>query len=231
MFMNNLNETLPLIDLGVIDYNSALDIQCKVLDMVSSGVFHGIILFLEHSPVITIGNNRNRKNIISNEADLKKQGIELIQSNRGGDVTFHGPGQLVCYPVFNLNYFGKDLGVFVYKLEQIVIDVLQEYKIKGTRIEKLRGVFVGAGKIASVGIHVKKWITFHGFSFNINVNLGYFDNIIACGLRDYVPVSLEKLLGKPVSISDVKELVNEKIKKIFGVSTCKQSFNDPDSVI
>ena len=104
-------------------------------------------------------------------------------------------------------------------------------KIKGTRIEKLRGVFVGTGKIASVGIHVKKWITFHGFSFNINVNLDYFDNIIACGLRDHVPVSLEKLLGKPVSISDVKELVNEKIKKIFGVSTCKQSFNDPDSVI
>jgi lipoate-protein ligase B len=132
-------------------------------------------------------------------------------------VTFHGPGQLVCYPIFDLSYFGKDLTLFVFKLEQVIIDVLADYKIKGTRIEKLRGVFVGSDKIASVGIHIKKWITFHGFSFNINVELGYFDNIIACGLKDHAPVSLEKILNRSIPISDVKELVIEKFTNIFDI--------------
>ena len=215
--MNETVKIIPCIDLGITGYNQAWELQQKIFEVVSMAKLNGAILLLEHTPVITIGNNRNRENILCNEGSLGKQGIELIQSNRGGDVTFHGPGQLVCYPVFDLNHFGKDLGNFVYSLEQVIIDVLSDYKIKGTRIEKLRGVFVGSGKIASIGIHVKKWITFHGFSFNINVDLGYFDNIIACGLKDYLPVSLEKLLKKPVTVSDVKELVIQKFEKIFDI--------------
>jgi lipoate-protein ligase B len=215
--MNETDKTIPCFDLGITGYNPAWELQQKIFEMVISGKFKGAILLLEHNPVITIGNNRNQENILSDKETLNRQGIELIQSNRGGDVTFHGPGQLICYPVFDLNHFGKDVGNFVYNLEQVVIDVLADYKIKGTRIEKLRGVFVGSGKIASIGIHVKKWITYHGFSFNVNVDLGYFNNIIACGLKDYLPVSLEKLLTKPVSVSDVKELVIQKFEKIFSI--------------
>jgi lipoyl(octanoyl) transferase len=215
--MNETDKTIPCFDLGIIGYNPAWELQQKIFEVVSMDKLNGVILLLEHNPVITIGNNRNQENILSDKETLNRQGIELIQSNRGGDVTFHGPGQLICYPVFDLNHFGKDVGNFVYNLEQVVIDVLADYKIKGTRIEKLRGVFVGSGKIASIGIHVKKWITYHGFSFNVNVDLGYFNNIIACGLKDYLPVSLEKLLTKPVSVSDVKELVIQKFEKIFSI--------------
>jgi lipoyl(octanoyl) transferase len=226
--MNKTDKIIPCFDPGVMGYNQAFKLQQKIFEMVSAGKCSGAILLLEHTPVITIGNNHNLENILSDKETLKLQGIELIQSNRGGDVTFHGPGQLVCYPVFDLNHFEKDVGNFVYNLEQVVIDVLADYKIKGTRIEKLRGVFVGPGKIASIGIHVKKWITFHGFAFNINVDLGYFDNIIACGLKDYLPVSLEKLLKKPVTVSDVKELVIQKFEKIFNIEVKAKPATFPD---
>jgi len=208
---------MPYIDIGLIDYSDAFDLQLKILDIVLQEDMPGCLLLLEHKPVITIGNSQNRKNLISSEESLSSQGIGLIQSNRGGDVTFHGPGQLVCYPVFNLTKFDRDLTNFVYNLEQVIINVLDEYKIKGTRVEKLRGVFVGKNKIASIGIHVKKWITLHGFSLNVNVDLGYYKNIIACGLSEYKQVSMEKLLDKKIPLSFVKELVLINFAGVFNV--------------
>jgi len=208
---------IPYIDTGLLDYNSAFELQLKIFDIIRREDMAGCILLLEHNPVITIGNSQNRKNIISSEESLSSQGIELIQSNRGGDVTFHGPGQLVCYPIFNLSKFDRDLTNFVFNLEQVIINVLDEYKIKGTRIQKLRGVFVGKNKIASIGIHVKKWITLHGFSLNVNVDLGYYKNIIACGLSDYEQVSMEKLLDKKIPLSFVKELVLKSFASVFNV--------------
>ena len=213
--------SIPYIDIGLIDYSNAFDLQLKIFDIILQEDLPGCILLLEHKPVITIGNSQSRKNLISSEESLATQGIDLIQSNRGGDVTFHGPGQLVCYPIFNLTKFDRDLTDFVYKLEQLIIDVLDEYKIKGIRIEKLRGVFVGKNKIASIGIHVKKWITLHGFSLNVNVDLGYYKNIIACGLSDYTQVSMEKLLDKKIQLSFVKELVLKSFASVFNVQLQK----------
>ena len=218
---NKGTEKVFCFDLGLIDYNTAYNIQLKIFELVKSEYTPGVILLLEHNPVITIGNNRNTKNLLATMENLKAQGIELIQSNRGGDITFHGPGQLVCYPIFNLSYFGKDLTLFVNNLEQIIIDTLKEYKIKGTRIDKLRGVFVRNSKIASVGLHVKKWVTMHGFSFNINLDLDYFKNIIACGLKEHAQTSLQKILKHNVYISDVKEQVLEKFVQIFNVKILK----------
>jgi lipoyl(octanoyl) transferase len=212
---------MPYIDIGLIDYSNAFDLQLKIFDIILREDLPGCLLLLEHKPVITIGNSQNRNNLISSEESLETQGIDLIQSNRGGDVTFHGPGQLVCYPIFNLAKFDRDLTGFVYKLEQLIIDVLDEYKIKGTRIEKLRGVFVGKNKIASIGIHVKKWITLHGFSLNVSVDLGYYKNIIACGLSDYTQISMEKLLDKKIPLSFVKELVLESFASVFKVKLYK----------
>ena len=212
---------LPYIDIGLIDYSNAFDLQLKILDIVLQQDVPGCILLLEHKPVITIGNSQSRKNLISSEESLTSQGIELIQSNRGGDVTFHGPGQLVCYPIINLAKFDRDLTNFVYNLEQVIINVLDEYKIKGTRINKIRGVFVGKNKVASIGIHVKKWITLHGFSLNISVDLGYYKNIIACGLSDYEQISMEKLLDKKIPLSFVKELVLKNFAAVFNVRVQK----------
>lgn len=212
---------IPYIDIGLMDYNNAFELQLKIFDIIRQEDMAGCILLLEHKPVITIGNSRSRKNIISSEESLRSQGIELIQSNRGGDVTFHGPGQLVCYPIINLTKFDRDLTNFVYNLEQVIINVLDVYKIKGTRIQKLRGVFVGKNKIASIGIHVKKWITLHGFSLNVSVDLGYYRNIIACGLSDYEQVSMEKLLDKKIPLSFVKELVLKNFAAVFNVQIQK----------
>jgi lipoate-protein ligase B len=212
---------IPYIDAGLMDYNNAFELQLGIFDIIRQEDMAGCIILLEHKPVITLGNSQSRKNIISSEESLRSQGIELIQSNRGGDVTFHGPGQLVCYPIFNLTKFDRDLTNFVYNLEQVIINVLDVYKIKGTRIQKLRGVFVGKNKIASIGIHVKKWITLHGFSLNVNVDLGYYKNIIACGLSDYEQVSMEKLLDKKIPLSFVKELILKSFTVVFNVQMQK----------
>jgi lipoate-protein ligase B len=220
-FLNGSPVVIPYIDIGLMDYNNAFELQKKIFDIILQEDMTGCILLLEHNPVITIGNSQNRKNLISSEEILKSQGIELVQSNRGGDVTFHGPGQLVCYPIFNLAKFDRDLTNFVYNLEQVIINVLDEYKIKGTRIQKLRGVFVGKNKIASIGIHVKKWITLHGFSLNVNVDLGYYKNIIACGLSGYEQVSMEKLLDKKIPLSFVKELVLKSLTAVFNMQIQK----------
>ena len=212
---NKSTGRIPCIDLGLIGYDDAYGLQMEILEFVKKKSIPGAILLLEHNPVVTIGNNKNRQNLLSSEETLKEKGIELVQSNRGGDITFHGPGQLVCYPVFNLAIFGKDLGNFVFNLEQIIINVLYEYGIEGTRITGIRGVFVGTDKIASIGLHVKKWITLHGFSFNIDMDLNYFNNIVACGLNDHTQTSLQKILGKKIPVKDVKELVIQNFSKIF----------------
>lgn len=211
------DDRIPYFDLGLIGYYDAYRLQLDIFELVRDKYVPGVILLLEHHPVITIGNNKNRGNLIASKAMLEADNIELIQSNRGGDITFHGPGQLVCYPIFDLAEFGKDLGKFVYNLEQIIINVLHEYKIEGSRISGIRGVFVGERKIASIGLHVKKWITLHGFSFNINVDLDYFKNIVACGLREHSQTSLQKMLEKEIPIIDVKELVLQNYCKVFNI--------------
>ena len=199
-------------DLGLISYNKAYDLQIRLFELIRSNNRTGAILFLEHHPVITIGSNRNTGNLLANREKLKDQNIELVQSDRGGDITLHAPGQIVCYTILNLARIKKDLSFFVYNLEQIIIDVLAGYNIQGTRLRRHRGIFVNNSKIASIGLKVKKWITFHGFSLNVNNDLKYFDNITACGLKDHPQTSIKNILNQPVPLSDVKE----QILYIFG---------------
>src|SRR4030042_1920819 len=200
-------EEIPCLDLGLIGYDDAFEIQMHLFEKVKIEQIRGLILLLEHYPVITIGNSGKRENLLASKESLEKQGIELVQSNRGGDVTFHGPGQLVCYPILNLKYLKKDVTSFVWNLEQVIIDFLKPYNIDGIRIDKLKGIFISNNKIASIGLHIKKWISIHGFALNVNVDLDYFKNIIACGLKDYVPTSMQKILNKNIPIDDVKEQV------------------------
>ena len=212
---NKNTEGIPFFDLGLISYNHAYEIQTYIFEQVRIENIRGSILLLEHKPVITIGNNGRLDNLLVTQESLLEQGIELIHSNRGGDLTFHGPGQLVCYPVINLAYYGKDLTLFVWNLEQVIIDILEKFGIKSKRIDKLRGIFINTSKIASVGIHIKKWITLHGFSLNVNVNLNYFKNIIACGLKEYSQTSMQKILNKEIPMNDVKEQALQNLSKIF----------------
>jgi lipoate-protein ligase B len=215
---NKDSDNIIHADLKKIGYDDAFHIQEYLFNRITEDKIRGFIVLLEHLPVITIGSNRSTSNLLADGKTLQKKGIELVQSNRGGDITFHGPGQLVCYPIFDLSRFRKDLTEYVFNLEEVIIKVLSCYGLEGERIKGLRGVFIGKQKIASIGVRVKKWITMHGFSFNISVDLQYFDNIVACGLREHEPISLNKILGKDIPIDNVKEQVLKKSEEVFGIT-------------
>ncbi len=221
-----IKETSPAIkilslDLGMIDYNDAYALQQNLFEHIKLNPDPGIILILEHTPVITIGSNKNLGNLIISEEKLKDQNIGLVQSTRGGDITLHAPGQVVCYPILNLSSINKDLTLYVNNLEQVIIDTLDKYGIKGTRVDKHRGIFVSDLKIASIGLRIKKWVTLHGFSLNINIDLKYFNNITACGLKNHPPTSMEKILNKTIPIDDVKEQILISFKKVFDIPITK----------
>ncbi len=213
--LKDIEKKILYVNLGLLKYMEAYIIQTYLFNIIKENNGIGIILLLEHSPVITTGNNGLTDNLLVNESELKKQNIELIKSNRGGDITFHGPGQLIGYPIFNLSYFKKDITLYVYNIEQVIINLLEKYGIKGKRIPEHRGVFVDNNKIASIGIRIKRWITTHGFSLNVNVDLGYFNNIIACGLKNYPQTSMNNLLKKQIVMDDVKNQTIISFSEIF----------------
>ncbi len=217
--MDNL--IIPVLNAGIIPYSIAFDIQTALAEEIRLRDLKGIVILLEHPPVITIGNNHSKKNLLTSKKRLNRMGIELVNSNRGGDITFHGPGQIVCYPVFNLNHFGKDLSLFVYNLEQLVINTLHFFGIEGRRIEEHRGIFVRNLKIASIGLRVKKWISIHGFSLNVGIDLSYFEHIVACGLKDFTQASISSLLGRNIAIDDVKEQIIKSFETVYDISIDK----------
>jgi lipoyl(octanoyl) transferase len=217
----DMQKNILCLDLGLISYKNAYSLQEKIFELIKLKDNPGVILLLEHYPVITIGSNRNTGNLLTSREILRQQGIELIQSNRGGDITLHSPGQIVCYTILNLALIKKDLPLFVYNLEQVIIDVLTSYGIQGTRVHKHRGIFVDNFKIASIGLKVRKWATLHGFSLNVNNDLKYFDNITACGLKDYPQTSIKKILKKTIPIYHVKEQILDSFGSIFKTPVIK----------
>lgn len=214
---HDTHKNILSFDLGLISYNKAYSLQKELFEIIKLNNMIGAILLLEHYPVITIGSNRDTGNLLVSREELQQQDIELVQSTRGGDITLHTPGQIVCYTIFNLAQVKKDLTLFVYNLEQVIIDALASYNIQGTRIDKHRGIFVNNSKIASIGLKIKKWTTFHGFSINVNNDLKYFDNIIACGLKDYPQTSIKKISSKTIPIYDVKEQLLDSFGNIFKI--------------
>ncbi|OGD37908.1 lipoyl(octanoyl) transferase [Candidatus Atribacteria bacterium RBG_16_35_8] len=214
---NDMQKNIPGFDLDLISYGDAYNLQEEIFELVKANDYKGAILLLEHYPVITIGNNKNTGSLLVSREELCKQNVELVQSNRGGDITLHSPGQIVCYTILNLTRLKKDLSFFVHDLEEVIIDVLASYDIRGVRINKHRGVFTGDFKIASIGLRVRKWITLHGFSLNVNNDLKYFDNIIACGLKDHPQTSMKKISKKTIPIHDVKEQILKSFSSIFEI--------------
>ncbi len=208
-------------DLGLIDYNDAYELQQNIFEHIKQSTAPGIILLLEHTPVITIGSNKNLGNLIVSEKKLKEQNIELVRSTRGGDVTLHAPEQIVCYPILNLSRIKNDLTLFVDNLEQVIINTLEKYEIKGIRVNKHRGVFVSNFKIASIGLKIKKWTALHGFSLNVNIDHNYFNYLISCGLKDYPQTSMKKILNKTIPVCDVKEQILISFKKVFDMPITK----------
>jgi lipoyl(octanoyl) transferase len=206
---------LTVIDLGVMAYDKALAYQEELVKERKAGDIGDTLLLLEHEPVYTLGRSANEENLLSTPAELEKKGIKVFQTTRGGDVTYHGPGQLVGYPIIDLGRDSRKVVWYVDMLEKIIVDTLAQYGIKARGDRKNRGVWIGDTKIAAIGVKVAGHVTMHGFSLNIRVNLSDYDGIVPCGIRDKGVTSLH-LHVDDVKMAEVKKRVIDNFVKLFG---------------
>ena len=213
------NNKLYIADyLGVIPYELALKRQQILVQARTEGKIPDVVLLLEHPPIFTIGRFRGEEDIIASAEILAQEGIAVFPSNRGGSVTYHGPGQLVGYPILNLKENGLGVLEYIRKLEEVVIKLLFTLGIQGQRVAKYPGgVWVGEEKICSVGIHVSRYITMHGFALNVNTNLRHFEYINPCGIEGVVITSISKLLGYPVEVEAVIGSLLDAFSETFGL--------------
>lgn len=207
--------SFKIFDLGLVDYKAALEYQHNIFSNVKSGVLKSALIICRHSPVITLGRQADKNNIIADETMLRNKGVGICGIERGGDVTYHGPGQITAYPVFNLCFLKKDIHLFLRQLEQTVIDLLSDFGIIAVRKDGLSGVWSGERKISSVGISIRNWISFHGISINIkDDDLPNYRLIRPCGM-DIEMTSLETILNRKIEIDALKPLWIEKFVNIF----------------
>ena len=200
-----------ILDLGLSDYNDTWKLQKKLQSKRILGEIEDHLLLVEHPPVFTLGKNASKQHIINNSED-----VSIIQTDRGGNITFHGPGQLVCYPILDLNHYKRSITWYMRELEQLVIDVLGEYDIKASRKKGLTGTWVKDKKIAALGVRISRWVTMHGFSLNIDPDLNFYKNIIPCGIKEYGVTSMAKIMGNEVPLMDeVKAKMTKHFTKNF----------------
>ena len=210
---------MTIVRLGKVAYAKALAVQETLLGMRQEGRIGDTLMLVEHPPVLTVGRRGSDANIKVSREWLADHGVSVYSVSRGGDVTYHGPGQIVGYPIMDLNYHGRDIRGFVSRLKDVFIRLLaEEYGIEATGGEReYTGVFVGDQKITAIGIAVKRWVTMHGFAFNVNTDLSHFDWIVPCGLADKGVTSLEKLVGSPQDFEGMNEMVARYFCEIFGM--------------
>ncbi|MGD9014711.1 MAG: lipoyl(octanoyl) transferase LipB [Candidatus Omnitrophota bacterium] len=199
-----------LFDLGLTDYQSAWDFQKSVFLQVKAGQMHCALILCQHKSAITMGRKSDKRNILADKADLQRLNIRIFEIERGGEVTYHGPGQLCVYPIANLTYFKKDINWFLRSLEALVLDTLSDFGIQAKTRPGLTGVWVKTRKIASIGIAIRSWITFHGLSLNVkSSDLANFSLIRPCG-QDIMMTSMENILREGVEIKRVKEALTRR---------------------
>jgi lipoyl(octanoyl) transferase len=221
-------------DIGASSYKEVWDYQEKLLHENVEHKRNGehttnYLLFTEHAPVYTLGKNGNTMHVLVSEQQRQQKGIEYFHINRGGDITFHGPGQLVGYPIFDLDQFKTDLGWYLRSLEEVIILTMAEYGLQGDRSKGETGVWIESSikgrerKICAMGIRCSRWITMHGFAFNVNTDLSYFNYIVPCGIANKKVTSLEKELGHSVPMNEVKEKIKKNFERVFEVEINNKS--------
>ena len=217
-------------DLGRLSYKDAWDFQeAKLLEKTNlkregqAGKIQNELFFVEHNPVYTLGKSGHEENVLISKENLEKRGIEYFHINRGGDITYHGPGQIVGYPIIDLEQFKTDLGWYLRSLEEVMILTLADYGLKGDRSPGETGVWLDPHKkgferkICAMGIRCSRWVTMHGFAFNVNTDMSYFDFIVPCGIQGKKATSLQKELGGPVDIEEVKKHMKKHFAEVFQV--------------
>ena len=201
--------------LGRVGYAEALRLQKEKVALRKAGAVPDTLLLLEHPHVYTLGRNARGENFLVSKESLAAQGAQVYETDRGGDVTYHGPGQLVGYPIFDLTKHRRDISWYMRSLEEVIIRVAADFGIDAGRVQGAPGVWVGNQKLVAMGVHVSRWVTSHGFAFNVSTDLRYFENIVPCGLAGRGVTSLEKLLGGPVEMEAVIERVAGHIGEVF----------------
>ena len=229
------NNRVELRNLGLIDYKEAWDYQENLFNQIvlakqrkraskSDVVTPNFLLFCEHPHVYTIGKSGKENNLLINEEMLKSRGASLYKINRGGDITYHGPGQSVAYPILDLDNFKLSIKSYIDKLEEVIIRTLKRYGIVATRSEGATGVWLDAEnpakarKICAIGVRTSHWVSMHGFAFNISTDLSYFEHIIPCGIQGKSVTSLEKELGRKVEMEEVREFVLHDFEDVFNMN-------------
>ncbi len=205
---------MQIVDLGITDYKDTYRLQMELLEKVSQGLSENTLLITEHRPVITIGRKGSWADIFKSRESLSSRGIEVLESDRGGGVTYHGPGQIVAYPVFKLENEARDIYSFLEFLEKIGSHFLMQYGLSTEPRPGLRGVWVKGKKIASIGIGVKRWVTYHGLAININTDLAPFSFIRPCGIEGVEMASLKTILGGRLYINDAKDKLKSSFEKV-----------------
>ncbi len=224
-------QTAYFKDIGLIEYkeawlfqekffNEILEIKSKNRNEGSEITTKNHLIFCEHPHVYTLGNSGNKENLLVNEEYLKSRGASFYKTNRGGDITYHGPGQIVGYPIFDLDNFFNDIGKYLRFLEEVIILTLKEYGLSGERSKGETGVWLDVGKptarkICAMGVKTSRWVSMHGFAFNLNTDLSYFENIIPCGINDKKVTSLEKEIGHKIDIDRAKSLLKSNLERVF----------------
>ena len=208
--------TLIVQQLGRRDYLSALDLQVELRDKVHADSSTEYLLLVEHPPVITLGRRANKANVLLGEDELRRRGFEVHEATRGGDVTYHGPGQIVGYPIIDLNRHHLGLREYMRALEETLIRTVGEFGIEGSRIEGLTGVWTPKGKVAAIGVAIRSWVSYHGFALNVAPDLSHFLAITPCGIPDKPVTSMAKLLGRDISLDEVLPVVERHFREVFG---------------
>lgn len=204
-------------DLGRMKWAEAYALQATLVEQRKRDEISDQLVFVEHPHVVTMGRNGHDENVLASEDILAKSGIGFHHTNRGGDVTYHGPGQIVGYPILNLNDWKRDVHAYVRALEDVIIDTLRGFRVHGERSPGATGVWVGDAKICAIGVHISRWITSHGFALNVDTDLQYFQYIVPCGLTR--PVTSLRALGIAAGHDEVKAALRSNFAKVFGYET------------
>jgi len=210
-----------LVELGLIGYSQAWELQRQLVAARKADAISNVLLLCEHPHVITLGRNAKREHLLASPALLRQMGCEFHSTDRGGDITYHGPGQVVGYPILNLAEIRRDVAWYVRQLEEAMIRATADYGIVAGRKPGLTGVWVdtiqGEEKLAAIGVHISRWVTSHGFAYNVSTDLRYFDLIVPCGITDKRPTSLERILKRTIPADEVGPRIAEQLADVFGL--------------
>ncbi len=224
-----------VVDLGLAPYAAAFELQRQLVAARKAEAAPDALLVCEHPHVITLGRNGRRENLLAGERVLRQMGVEFHESDRGGDITYHGPGQIVGYPVLNLGAIRRDVGWYVRQLEEVMIRASAAHGVSAGRRDGMTGIWVdtprGEEKLGAIGVHLSRWVTSHGFAFNVAADLRYFDLIVPCGLAGKKATSLERVLERAVSVAAARESIVGAFGDVFGFAVRRASRGELEEVL